>query len=501
MSLSNFFIRQYLKARWARIIKAVEQPIETQHEIFLLLIQQAKSTAWGKTYSFENIKTIVEFQAEVPLSEYDDLKPWIERVQQGEQNVLWPQAVKWMAKSSGTTADKSKYIPLPSASIFDNHIKGGKDFMAMYYHRFPRAKIFSGKSVVLGGSLSDTFQNNIQAGDLSGVLVHQVPEWLQVFRVPARQVVTIPDWEKKLETMASQLQNENVTSVTGVPAWLLQLMLRVLAKSGKQTMAEVWPNLELIVHGGVDFAPYKIRFEQVVGKPINYVNAYNASEGFFAFQDSEAEGMLLHTGCGIFYEFIAWEDYVEKKTIVITLEEVELNRKYVIVISTIGGLWRYVIGDLVEFTSLTPFRLNVVGRTKQCINLFGEELMVHNAEQALAHTCAVLDCSVKEYTVAPRMDASKMGGWHEWVIEFAVAPNSQDEFAALLDKQLKSLNSDYEAKRKGDLILKPLQIFGVKSNTFYQFMAKRNKLGGQHKVPRLQHSPEWVDGLKSIEIE
>ncbi len=495
MSLFNFLIRQYLKARWARIFKAIEQPSETQHAIFHSLILQAKHTAWGKTYQYEKIKTITDFQAVVPLSDYDDLKPWIEKIQLGEQNVLWPQPVKWMAKSSGTTADKSKYIPLPSASIFDNHIKGGKDFMAMYYYQFSNANIFSGKSVVLGGSLSDTFENYIQAGDLSGILVHQVPEWLQVFRTPARHVVTIADWEKKLEVMSSQLQHENVTSITGVPAWMLQLLTRVLAKSGKKKIAEVWPNLELIVHGGVDFLPYKTQFEQMVGKPIHYVNAYNASEGFFAFQDSDVLGMLLHPGCGIFYEFIAWEDY-EQNNHAITLSEVRLNQKYVIVISTNGGLWRYVVGDLVEFTSLQPFRLNVVGRTKQCINMFGEELMVHNAELALANTCEALKCSVKEYTVAPRMEASKSSGWHEWVIEFTATPKSLEEFVVCLDNQLKLLNSDYEAKRKNDLMLKPLQVFSLKGGTFYHYMTKRQKVGGQHKVPRLQNSTDWVDELK-----
>jgi len=497
MSVFNALIRQYLKARWARIFNAVEHPFHTQEQILKSLIQQAKNTAWGKKFNYENITSIEEFQATVPLSTYNDLTPWIEKIKQGEPNLLWPQSVKWMAKSSGTTADKSKFIPLPSASIFDNHIKGGKDFMAMYYHRFPKANIFSGKSVVVGGSLSDTFHQNIKAGDLSGILVHQVPEWLQVFRAPARHVVTIADWEKKLEVMSTQLCRENVTSITGVPAWMLQLLMRVLAKSSKNTIAEVWPNLELIVHGGVDFSPYKAQFEKVIGKQVNYVNAYNASEGFFAFQDSDAAGMLLHTGCGIFYEFIAWEDYLKNDRHAITLKEVKLHQKYVIVITTNGGLWRYVVGDLIEFTSLKPFRLNVVGRTKQCINMFGEELMVHNAELALANTCAALNCSVKEFTVAPRIDASKTSGWHEWVIEFEQSPTDLEQFAITLDLQLCASNSDYEAKRKNNLILKPLQLFSVKTNTFYHYLTKRSKLGGQHKVPRLQTTTEWVDDLKN----
>lgn len=412
-------------------------------------------------------------------------------------NVLWPGKVKYFAKSSGTT-DRSKYIPLTKDAIDHNHVKGGKDLMAVYYNRFPESGVFAGKSFITGGSIAENW-GDVRVGDVSAVLLHRMPEWLQYFREPSRQIATMSNWDEKVEAIAQRIAHENITTLSGVPNWMMVIMKRVLEISHKNTIAEVWPNLELFVHGGIDFTPYKLGFETMVGKPITYVNTYNASEGFFAFQDSDDEGMLLHTGCGVYYEFIPFAEFASNTSTqnIVNIDNVELHKKYALVISTNTGLWRYAIGDVVEFTSLHPYRIIIAGRTKQCINMFGEELMVHNTDAAIAQTCNELSCSVAHYTVAPKL-ADSACGYHQWLIEFETTPADIQRFSNMLDNKLCQLNSDYDAKRSAGFVLQPLQITVVKKDTFYTWLKTNGKLGGQHKVPRLQNDTELLTNLIKI---
>lgn len=497
MRYVNKFMREYLRARMARIERMKKSARDEQLHLLQQLLNKATDTRFGKQYGFQHLKNYSQFSQSVPISTYEKLQPYFELIKNGESNVLWPGKVNYFAKSSGTT-DRSKYIPLTTNAIDDNHVKGGKDLMAMYYHRFPNSKVFSGKSFITGGSLSEHW-GSIGVGDVSAVLLHRMPEWLQYFREPSRQIATMNNWDEKVEAIAQRIANENITTLSGVPTWMMVIMKRVLEISKKDTITEVWPNLELFVHGGIDFTPYKHRFENLVGKSIHYVNTYNASEGFFAFQDSEEEGMLLHTGCNVFYEFIPFHEFDTNSEgqNTVSIEHVELYKRYALVISTNSGLWRYAIGDVVEFTSLNPFRIKIAGRTKQCINMFGEELMVHNTDTAIAQACNELSCSAAHYTVAPTLTSNGYG-YHQWLIEFETTPEDLLQFSSLLDSKLRLLNSDYDAKRTADIILKQLQIVAVKKNTFYTWLKAKGKLGGQHKVPRLKNDTGFITNLTKI---
>ncbi|MFN8287029.1 MAG: GH3 auxin-responsive promoter family protein [Chitinophagales bacterium] len=497
MSLINAFMKQYLAARMGRIKSFVSNPHQWQQQIFNHLVQQGSKTAFGKEHSYSAIKQYSDFKNNVPLNDYENLKPWIERIQKGEQNVLWPAPIKWFAKSSGTTTDKSKYIPLTTEAIRFNHVLGGKDLMAIYYNRFPKSRVFAGKSLIVGGSLSENFAG-AKAGDLSAVLIHRMPEWLQFFRVPSREVITMSDWEKKIDAIVKSCINENLMSISGVPTWIIMILKRALEVSGKKTVAEVWPELELFVHGGVSFTPYAEEYNRLIGKPINYLEAYNASEGFFAFHDFEGEGMLLHAGSGIFYEFIPLEELDKPQPQAISLESVEVGKNYAIVISTTTGLWRYMPGDTISFTGTKPYRIIITGRTKSFINVFGEEVMVHNTDKALAQTCAQFNCVAHDYTVAPRFLTSAEKGAHEWLIEFEKEPLDLNLFASRLDENLQRLNSDYEAKREGGLALQQLIVHTVKPQTFYRWLASKNKLGGQHKVPRLNNNRKIFEEIQAF---
>ncbi len=480
-----------------RIRDTVKYPHRYQQQIFNHLLKAGSQTKFGAHFNFNSFKSYNDFNRAVPLNEYEDLKPWIEKIQQGGRDVLWPGKVNWFAKSSGTTADKSKYIPLTTEAIRFNHVKGGKDLMAIYYNRFPQSRVFAGKSLIVGGSLSENFAG-AHAGDLSAVLIHRMPEWLQFFRVPSRQVITMADWEKKIDAIVQTCLHENLMSISGVPTWIMMILKRALEVSGKKNIAEVWPELELFVHGGVSFTPYRHEYNRLIGKPINYLEAYNASEGFFAFNDFEEEGMLLHIGAGIFYEFVPLEELQNEKPQALLLQEVETGKNYAIVISTTTGLWRYMPGDTVSFTSVNPYRLIITGRTKSFINVFGEEVMVHNTDKALAETCAQLKCSVTDYTVAPRFLTTTEKGGHEWLIEFEKAPQDLKVFSEMLDKNLQLLNSDYEAKRAGDLALQNLIIHSLAPKTFYRWLAAKNKLGGQHKVPRLNNNRKILEEILGL---
>ncbi|MFN8299084.1 MAG: GH3 auxin-responsive promoter family protein [Chitinophagales bacterium] len=499
MHAVNYLLKQYLALRNKRIGQMISNPHGAQQVVFKHLMNRGSLTVYGKKYKLQPATTYTYFAQQVPAAYYETLKPFIERAQQGEANVLWPGRVKWFAKSSGTTGEKSKYIPLTHEAIYGNHVLGGKDLMAVYYKRHPDSNVFNGNSLLIGGSIPDRF-NGANAGDLSAVLISQLPEWLQFFRQPARPVILMQNWEQKIEEIVKDCKDRNMTCLSGVPTWMLMILKRVAEVQGKRTVAEVWPGLELFVHGGVSFTPYRRQFEELVGKPICYLEAYNASEGFFAFSDLEGEGMLLHTGAGIFYEFIPLEELDKDMPTAVPLEGVQLNRNYAIVISTTAGLWRYLPGDTVQFTSLKPYRIIITGRTKAFINVFGEEVMVHNTDRALALTCAEFNCSVRDYTVGPVFLTAGSKGAHEWLVEFERQPADLKAFAQRLDWHLQQLNSDYEAKRGGDMALETLRMQALPTGAFYKWLEANNKLGGQHKIPRLSNQRTFIEQIRAFAV-
>jgi len=446
-------------------------PIEVQHDWFEKLIKTGASTEWGKKYDFRTIKSPEVFLQRVPVSKYEDIQPLIERMRQGEKNLLWPEDIKWYAKSSGTTDNKSKFIPISQSTIEECHFKAGKDVLTLYLNNNPDSSIFQGKGLL------------------------NMPYWAQIMRTPPLAIALMDEWESKLQLMAETTQNHNVTSLSGVPSWTLVLLRKVLELSGKETIPEIWPNLEVFFHGGVSFEPYREQFEELIPKEnMNYFQTYNASEGFFGIQDRNgADDMLLMLDYGIYYEFIPLDQVEEPFPQSLSLGEVETNTNYAMVITTNSGLWRYMIGDTIRFTSLKPFRIQVTGRTKNFINIVGEELMVDNAEKALAMACSKTNAAIKDYTAAPLYEKDSIR--HEWLIEFVKMPDYFDFFLEVFDNTLKELNSDYEAKRYHDMVLKPPLIRSMKKGTFYAWMKRNNKLGGQHKIPRLHNSREFVEEI------
>ncbi len=498
MRFLNPIMRQYLRTRMPRILRMMDDQSLTQLNTFRSLINTSAETEWGKKHHYSRIKTYKDFAQSVPIQDYNSLSPWFSKASVGDKNVLWPGKVKWFSKSSGTTGSRSKIIPVTRESIYQCHVKTGKDLMAVYYNSNKNAGVFSGKSLLVGGSLQRDDKNPaVQIGDISAVLIHQLPEWLQFYREPSREVMLMPDWEKKVEAVAKRVMHQNITTVSGVPTWILKIFERVLIESGNSTIAEVWPNLELFVHGGISFLPYKEQFSKIVGKDICCINAYNASEGFFAFQDTEEEGMLLHTDNGIFYEFIALDETDKEFPHAYTLSEVECQKDYALVISTNAGLWRYKIGDTIRFTSLRPYRIEISGRTAQYINAFGEELMVFNAEKALSETCKKLKCSVRDYTVAPLFFENTSSGTHEWLIEFETEPSDLSYFTKVLDDNLQKVNSDYAAKRSADLLMRMPVVKKLSPGTFYRWLERNGRLGAQIKVPRLKNDRSFIVDLLS----
>lgn len=487
-----------MKKRIHQIEFFMKYPYEVQEEWLQSLLLTSKQTEWGKKYDYKNLESVNDFKNRVPIQNYDSLKPYIERMLQGEQNVLWPSEIKWFAKSSGTTSDKSKFIPVSTESLEECHYKGGKDLLSIYCHNRPETQIFTGKCLVLGGSHQiNPMNDETQYGDLSAVLIKNLPIWAEFHRTPELSIALMDNWEEKIEKMALSTIPVNVTNISGVPTWTIILAKRILEITGKNNLLEVWPNLELYFHGAVSFAPYREQFKKLIpNKDMYYLETYNASEGFFGIQDQDnSSDMLLMLDYGIYYEFIPMEEIEKEFPKSLDLSEVELNKNYAIVISTNAGLWRYMIGDTVKFTSLAPHRIVITGRTKHFINAFGEELIIDNAEQALVIACNATDAIIKDYTAGPIYFGEEASGGHEWIIEFEKMPNSTEEFKIKLDNALKSLNSDYEAKRRGDLALKFPTIHIARSNTFYEWMKMRGKLGGQHKVPRLSNNRQYLDEL------
>jgi hypothetical protein len=501
MKLLSPAISRLARMRMWRIESWMQHPADSQREVLQDLVTTAQYTRFGHQYGFENLFNVKDFKQAVPVHEYEDIKPYIEAMMNGEENILWPTPVNWYAKSSGTTSDKSKFIPVSEESLRDGHYKAAKDVLTLYYNNFPASDLLTGKGLVIGGSHEvKSLNEDIHFGDLSAVLMQNAPFWSNWIRTPDLSIALMSEWESKIERMAESTIPENITSISGVPTWTIVLFRRILEITGKSCISDVWPNLELYLHGGVSFVPYREQMNQLIGKPVNYLEMYNASEGFFAAQDQPGEeGMLLFTDHGIFYEFMPLEEYGKKFPQTFGLHQVETGKNYAPVITTNGGLWRYIVGDTIQFTSISPFRIRVSGRLKHFINAFGEELIIDNSDRAIAMACEQTDAVVNEYTAAPVYFSEEGNGAHEWLIEFDREPSSLDDFTYELDQALKSLNSDYEAKRHKSIALRMPVVRLLKKGSFHHWLQQKGKLGGQHKVPRLSNDRKILEEIKNLE--
>lgn len=480
----------------------LKYPIDVQNELLQRLLVMAQNTEFGKKYEFKSIYDYKTFSERIPIQKYESIEPLIERTRRGEQNLFWPSNIQWFAKSSGTTNAKSKFIPVSHEALENCHLKAGKDMLALYINNNENAGLFNGKGLRLGGSSAIYEDNNSYFGDLSAIIIENMPFWADFSSAPKSKVALMSEWETKMEAIINETINENMTSLVGVPSWMLVLLNGVLEKTGKSNILEVWPNLEVYFHGGVNFNPYREQYKKILPKSdFKYYETYNASEGFFAIQDiNGSHDLLLMLDYGIFYEFIPMDQYFEEDSIAIPLEQVELDTNYAVVITTNSGLWRYLIGDTIKFVSLNPFRIRITGRTKHYINAFGEELIIENAEEALKQACEKTGAEISEYTAAPIFMEGKSQGAHEWIIEFEKLPNNINYFTELLDNALKSINSDYEAKRYNNMTLAMPKIHVAKKGLFYNWLKDKGKLGGQHKVPRLSNNRLFLEELKSISI-
>ncbi len=497
-------ITWFLKQRAGQIQSMMEHPLDTQWGVFRYLIQQAAHTEWGIKYDYNSIDSYEDFKERVPITDYDSFKPWIDRMMRGEQNLLWPSHVKWFSKSSGTTSDVSKFIPMTEESIQDNHFKVSIDLLTWYCAQYENSKIFDGKGLILGGSHQINHFNEFSSyGDLSAVLMQNMSFLAQFYRTPDLTIALMDDWEQKIEKLARSTVGENVTNISGVPTWTMMLIKRLFEITGKASLKEIWPSLELYIHGGVSFKPYRSQFQKLINdSSVRYLETYNASEGFFAFQsDWDSNGMLLHLNAGIFYEFIPQHEWNSEHPKTLQLHEVNCDDNYALVISTNNGLWRYRVGDTVRFTSLKPFKIEVSGRVKHYINAFGEEVIVDNTDRAIAETCTLTGARVLDYTAAPVYLTVEERGCHEWLIEFEKEPGDMQSFIRLLDEQLRKVNSDYDAKRAKDIALKAPVIHAVPPQTFYNWLKSKGKLGGQHKVPRLSNTRNYIEEIKSFAFQ
>jgi len=497
MAIIHSVLSWLIKKRMHQIDLFIKYPHDVQREWLSRLLATASSTEWGKKYDYRTIKSAETYRERVPVSTYEEFKPMIDRLRRGEQNVLWPEEIKWFAKSSGTTDSKSKFIPISQSTIEECHFKAGKDVLTLYLNNFPDSGLFQGKGLLMGGSQNIQEVNNRSyfEGDLSAILIHNMPYWAQIMRTPSLAIALMDEWESKLTLMAESTMDHDVTSISGVPSWTLVLLRKILKLSGKQNILEVWPNLEVFFHGGVSFDPYRNQFDGLIaGSQMNYFETYNASEGFFGIQDQpKSNELLLMLDYGIYYEFVPLNQVGLHFPKSLTLDQVETGETYALVITTESGLWRYMIGDTVQFTSLSPYRIIIVGRTKNFINVVGEELMVDNAEKALAIACEKTAAGILDYTAAPLYEEGNIR--HEWLIEFEKLPDHLGYFAECLDQALQNLNSDYEAKRYHNMVLSPPLLTVIEKGAFYRWMKQHNKLGGQHKVPRLYNNRDFVDEI------
>ena len=496
--LFNSVASWFLKKRIHQIELFMKYPNEVQEELLYKLISSASKTEVGLNNDFRSIKNYDDFKNRLPIVSYENIYEEIERCRKGEQNIFWPSPIKWFAKSSGTSNSKSKFIPISTESLEDCHYKAGKDMLSIYYNNNENAQILAGKCLRLGGS-SELYQNtNSYFGDLSAIIIDNLPFWAELGSTPSYKVSLMPEWEAKMEAIIDETLDKKVTSLAGVPSWMLVLLQNVLRKTKKTSINDVWPFVEVYFHGGVSFHPYREQFEKLfLGSKLNFFETFNASEGFFGIQDRNSSNeLLLMLDYGIFYEFIPMDKMdCEENEVIIPLSEVKLNTNYSMVITTNAGLWRYKIGDTIRFTSLSPYRIQITGRTKVHINVFGEELMIENAEVAMSKTAKQLGLEIIDYTAGPIYMSQNNKGGHQWIIEFKNNPKKIDEFSLILDQNLKDVNSDYEAKRYKDMTLTIPKITIAKKKLFYNWMASKNKLGGQNKVPRLSNSRELLEEL------
>ncbi|WP_033565432.1 GH3 auxin-responsive promoter family protein [Sphingobacterium sp. SYP-B4668] len=501
MAILNSLFTWFMNKRMHQIDLFIKYPHEVQEEWFQSLISTAEATEWGKRYDYKSILTPEEYKQRVPIQDYDSIKGYVDRMIKGEQNILWPSDIKWFAKSSGTTSDKSKFIPVSEEALEECHYQGGKDMLSIFCHNKPDNKVFTGKSVVLGGSSQiNSFSSDSYYGDLSSILIRNLPFWAEFKRTPNLEVTLNPNFEEKIESIAQITIKENVTNLAGVPTWNIVMAKRILEITGKDNLLEVWPNLEFYSHGGVSFKPYREQFKKLIPSDnMYYLENYNASEGYFALQDrSDSDDLLLMLDYGVYYEFLPMENLHDEHPKTLSLDQVEIGKNYALIISTNAGLWRYMIGDTIKFTCLSPFRIQISGRTKQYINTFGEELIVDNAEVAVKKASDITHAIVRDYTAGPVYFNNGEAGAHEWIIEFEQQPDNFENFCAILDDTLMSINSDYEAKRFKNMALRFPIIHNAPQNTFFGWMKSRGKLGGQNKVPRLSNTREYLDPILKI---
>ena len=493
-------IGTFLKLRQKQIEAYAKHAEAIQMSVLKNLTEKASATEWGLKYDYKHIKDYRGFQ-HVPVQTYEEIKGYVDRMRHGEKNILWPGQVVWYAKSSGTTNDKSKFIPVSKDGLKKVHYSGGRDSVALYLQNNPRSKIFSGKALILGGSHASNYNlKHSLVGDLSAILIENINPMINLLRVPKKEIALLSDFEEKMEKIARASMDKNITNISGVPSWMLAVIKRVMELKGTDNLSDVWPNLEIFFHGGVAFTPYREQYKQIIrSSNMHYMETYNASEGFFGIQSDPSDpSLLLMIDYDVFYEFIPMDEFDTPNPRIIPLWEVELNKNYAMVISTSCGLWRYIIGDTVKFTSKDPYKFIITGRTKHFINAFGEELMVDNAEKGLACACEATGAQIADYTAAPVFMDAEAKCRHQWLIEFTIQPNSLELFEQVLDKSLQEINSDYEAKRYKNITLQPLEIVTARPNLFHDWLKKKGKLGGQHKVPRLSNTRDYIDELLSL---
>ena len=503
MNLTSIVNKLYFQPRRRELERYINKGEEMQHEILQYLVKRGKDTEYGRKYLFSTINNYNDFAQNIPLNTYEELKGYIDRMRHGERNILWPGQVKWYAKSSGTTNDKSKFIPITHEGLQNVHYQGGKDVLAYYLSNNPNSKLFSGKGLILGGSHSPNYNlSNSLVGDLSAILIENINPLANLVRVPSKEVALLSDFEVKRDRMAKEVISQNVTNISGVPSWMLSVLLRVMELSGKKQLQEVWQNLEVFFHGGISFTPYREQYEQLISKQdMQYMETYNASEGFFGIQDDPNDkSMSLMLDYGVYYEFLPMDDFESEKPNIVPLEGVEIGRNYAIIISTVCGLWRYEIGDTIQFTSVRPYKFVITGRTKYFINAFGEELIMDNAEKGIEAACKATGAQISDYTAAPIFMDSNAKCRHQWLIEFTKMPNSISDFERILDSKLQEINSDYETKRFHDVTLQQLEVVVARKNLFNDWLKLKGKLGGQHKIPRLSNSRKNIDQMLAMNI-
>ena len=506
MNTTGFLNKIYFSKRQKQLEKYATRAKDIQLKIFRHLIRQGKNTEWGKEHHYDQINSYEQFRKNVPVNTYEELKGYIHKMREGKEDILWPGVVRWYAKSSGTTNDKSKFIPVSGEGLKNIHYRGGTDCVVSYLHINPHSKLFSGKSLILGGSHAPNLHTpNSLVGDLSAILIENIPTAAKIIRVPKKRIALLSDFEEKRDKIARAAMDMNITNLSGVPSWMLSVLNRVMELKGVDRLDEVWPNLEVFFHGGVAFTPYREQYKNIIGLPnMHYMETYNASEGFFGLQNDLSDpNMLLMIDYGIFYEFCPMDNltpngYPLDESKIVPLWEVEIGTNYAMLISTSCGLWRYLIGDTVKFSQRDPYKFSITARTKHFIHAFGEELIVDNAEKGLLQACVATGAQIKDYTAAPIFMDSNAKCRHQWMIEFAKQPASLSEFATILDRSLQAINSDYEAKRHKDITLQPLEIIVAQPGLFEEWLKSKGKLGGQHKIPRLSNSRQYIEELIAL---